>query len=203
MHENEENASNKLFKIAELQDGYFTTKQAKESGFIDENYRYHLKTGNWIRVFRGIYRLVKYPQSENEQYLLWYLWSMNQKQEPQGVYSHQTALSIYGLSDVSPSKLHMTVPPHFRRMSAIPKILVLHKEKLPIHDINYMQGFAVTKPMRTILDLSKKELIARDHLSQAIKEGLQRGLIPIQDLTAAMQPNKVQTWLKEIIQKII
>jgi predicted transcriptional regulator of viral defense system len=42
------------------------------------------------------------------------------------VYSHHTALSLYDLSDLNPSKLHMTVPMDFRRNSEIPGILVLH-----------------------------------------------------------------------------
>ncbi len=196
-----ESASERLFRIAELQDGYFTAKQAKKSGFLDVNYKYHVTAGNWIRIFRGIYRLAKYPQSENEQYILWHLWSMNRKQIPQGVYSHQTALSIYDLSDISPSKLHMTVPPNFRREGVIPKILIFHKEKLSIKDIKYMQGFAVTKPMKTILDLSKKELISRDHLSQGLREGIQKGLISKEDIDAAIRSDEVATWLKEVINK--
>jgi len=43
-----------------------------------------------------------------------------------GAYSHDTALSLHELSDMMPSKLHMTVPREFRRNSKIPEILVIH-----------------------------------------------------------------------------
>ena len=59
----------------------------------------------------------------------------------EGVYSHQTALSLYDLSDLNPAKLHMTVPTHFRRSSEIPAILVLHHADLPDEDIQTAQGF--------------------------------------------------------------
>ena len=100
----------KLFQIAALQGGYFTALQAKEAGFRDANHRYHVKAGNWIREWRGIYRLARYPLQENSQYSLWGIWSCNRKGVPQGTYSHETALALYELSDVMPEKL-MPVPP--------------------------------------------------------------------------------------------
>jgi predicted transcriptional regulator of viral defense system len=42
------------------------------------------------------------------------------------VYSHQTALSLFDLSDLMPSRLHMTVPPGFRRSAPIPGAIILH-----------------------------------------------------------------------------
>jgi hypothetical protein len=68
------------------------------------------------------------------------------------VYSHQTALSIHELSDVNPSKLHMTVPSKFRRSAQIPKSLVLHRAMLDKKDVEHRQGFAVTRPLRAIAE---------------------------------------------------
>ena len=59
--------------------------------------------------------------------MLWYLWSRNRREVPEGIYSHETALSLHELSDVMPSKLHMTVPKDFRRNSMIPEVLILHR----------------------------------------------------------------------------
>jgi predicted transcriptional regulator of viral defense system len=91
--------------------------------------------GNWIREQRGIYRLARFPQGDQIQLVLWHLWSQNRAGEPQGVYSHQTALGIYEFSDVMPAKLHLTVPPTFRRNAAIPKVLVLHRAGLKASDV--------------------------------------------------------------------
>jgi hypothetical protein len=49
---------------------------------------------------------------------------LNRNEEVEGVYSRHTALSLCDLSDLNPSKLHMTVPMDFRRTSDIPGILV-------------------------------------------------------------------------------
>ncbi len=69
------------------------------------------------------------------------------------MYSHQTARALYDQSDLNPSKLHMTVPRDFRPSSDIPGILKLHYADLPECDVKPAQGYKVTPPLRTILDL--------------------------------------------------
>jgi hypothetical protein len=95
----------------------------------------------------------------------------------EGVYSHQTALSLYELSDLNPARLHMTVPSHFRRNSEIPAILVLHYAELPAEDIQTAQGFKYTRPLRTIIDLIETDTVERTFLRQALRQALHRGLI--------------------------
>lgn len=127
--------NDQLFAIAEGQDGYFTMAEALEAGFARSTHSYHVKAGNWIREHRGIYRLKRYPMSGAGQQVLWSLWSRDRSGVPQGVYSHETALSLRDLSDVNPAKLHMTVPPEFRRNSVSPAVLVLHKGTLSPADV--------------------------------------------------------------------
>lgn len=78
----------RLYQIASEQDGYFTTKQAIKAGYDTNIHPYHVKTGNWIREHRGIYRLANYPIEERPDLMQWYLWSRNRNEEPQGIYSH-------------------------------------------------------------------------------------------------------------------
>jgi predicted transcriptional regulator of viral defense system len=108
-------AHDQLFAIAESQDGYFTMAQALEAGFARSTHSCHVKAGNWLREHRGIYRLRQYPRTDHGHLVLWSLWSRDRHGVPQGVYSHATALALRDLSDANPSKLHMTVPPAFRR----------------------------------------------------------------------------------------
>ena len=163
--------------MAEGQQGFFTTKQAKAAGFAENTHPYHVQAGNWIREHRGIYRLASFPRGERPDLMLWSLWSRNRGEAGQGVYSHQTALSLYDLSDVMPAKLHMTVPKDFRRNSEIPRVLVLHFASLPQSDIGAVHGVRVTKPMRTILDLLEGGDVPVAILRQALREGLRQGLI--------------------------
>src|ERR1700738_5085010 len=170
-------AVKRLYEIAEGQQCYFTTKQAKAAGFAENTHPYHVQAGNWIREHRGIYRLASFPRGERPDLMLWSLWSRNRQEIAQGVYSHQTALSLHDLSDVMPAKLHMTVPRSFRRNSEIPRVLVLHFADLPQSEIGTAEGARVTKPMRTILDLLEGGEVPPAILRQALREGLRRGLI--------------------------
>ena len=175
-------AAKRLYEIAESQQGYFTTKQAKTAGYLEETHVYHVKVGNWIRERRGIYRLAQFPPSERPDLVLWHLWSRNREDVPQGVFSHQTALGIYELSDVNPSALHMTVPKGFRRSVPIPKALVLHIADLPDSAVESMQGFRVTKPLRTIMDCLEDGSLSTDLVSQAFDEAMTKGLISKRDV---------------------
>jgi len=193
---------NHLFAIAESQDGYFTMAQALEAGFARSTHSYHVKKGNWLREHRGIYRLRKYPQTEVGQLVLWSLWSRDRKGEPQGVYSHTTALALRDLSDANPSKLHMTVPPGFRRSSETPAILELHKSKLEPHDVIRDRGYAVTTAMRAILDSARSGNADIDMLEQALGEGLRRGLVTRAEIRQAKARADVAPELRQILTKL-
>ena len=91
--------------------------------------------------------------------------------------SHQTALALYDLSDINPAKLHMTLPKRFRRNSAIPKALVLHKADLAPADSEDIFGVRATTPLRTVSDLIAEGKTDRTILKQAITEALARGLV--------------------------
>jgi hypothetical protein len=178
-------ASRRLYEIAEAQQGFFTTKQAKAAGFAENTHPYHLQVGNWVREHRGIYRLAQFPAADRPDLVLWSLWSRNRNQKTQGVYSHQTALSLHGLSDLNPSKLHMTVPTRFRRNSEIPGILVLHYADLPANNVETAPGFKFTRPLRTVLDLVETDSVERSLIRQALRQALRRGLITRQEIRNA------------------
>jgi predicted transcriptional regulator of viral defense system len=171
-----------LYRIAESQCGLFTTKQAKAVGYTENNFPHYIRTGSWIREHRGIYRLSRFPESVNSQLVLWSLWSRNRAEIPQAVYSHETALRIHDLSDIMPARLHITVPMAFRRNSDIPAVLVLHRADLHSDDIESMQGFQVARPLRTLVDLIEAQTVSRDFIEQAVKQGLEIGLITRRDI---------------------
>ena len=190
-----------LFECAEGQQGYFTAKQAANSGYQPGSQAHHVKSGNWVRVERGIYRLARFPQSNEEQLVIYHLWSRNRAGTPEGVYSHQTALSIHELSDVYPAKLHLTVPTRFRRNAKTPKILVLHRADLEEKDIEERHGFSVTRPIRAIADLAAAESVSHDIIEQVLAEGRQRGLITARDISELREQGQIPQWLDELLRK--
>ncbi|MBI4223957.1 MAG: hypothetical protein HY609_03405 [Deltaproteobacteria bacterium] len=167
----------RLYQIAESQLGYFTAKQAISAGYLAKNHAYHIKRGHWIREHRSIYRLANFPHTDEGEMVLWSLWSRNRDDVPQGIYSHETALSIFDVSDAMPSKLHMTVPPKFRKSATVPPVIVLHRAKLKPENIQKKNGYSVTTPFRTILDLVADKSTSDDIVDQAIKEFRTRGLL--------------------------
>lgn len=190
-----------LFTIAESQDGYFTMAQALEAGFARSTHSYHVKEGNWLREHRGIYRLRQYPQTENGHLVLWSLWSKDRLGEPQGVYSHTTALALRDLSDANPSKLHMTVPPGFRRNSETPAVLVLHKSALEPGEVIRERGYAITTAMRAILDSASSGDADLDILEQAVGQGLRRGIITRAEIKQAKNTLDALPELRRILEK--
>lgn len=195
-------AAKRLYGIAEGQQGFFTTKQAKAAGFAESTHPYHVQVGNWIREHRGIYRLANFPQGERPDLMLWSLWSRNRAEAVQGVYSHQTALSLHDLSDMMPAKLHMIVPMSFRRNSEIPRILVLHYSDLQEGDIEIVHGVRVTRPMRTILDLLAEGEVPLATLRQGLREGLRQGLIRRSEIVEARRhlgdSKQVRVFLRKV-----
>src|SRR5713101_6400593 len=104
-----------LFAIALAQGGYFTAKQAKQAGYDYPHLDYHIAAGNFVRVNHGLYRFAGLPPSEHDDPVHLSLWSRNRADEPKAVVSHETALALHDLGEVLPTKIHLTVPPGFRK----------------------------------------------------------------------------------------
>ena len=167
-----------LYQVALEQQGLFTTQQARRAGFDDRNHRHYVERGYWEREIRGVYRLKQFPYEDSSEYTLWSLWSCNRSGEPQGVFSHETALAIYDLTDLNPSKITMTVPPTFRRNSQIPKILTLRRGNLEPDDWQMIDSYRVTTPVRTLCDVILSDHIPDEFIHQAVKESIKSGLCP-------------------------
>ncbi len=201
MAQSHREAARRLFEFAEQQQGFFTTKQAKAAGFAENTHPYHVQVGNWIREHRGIYRLALFPAADRPDLVLWALWSRNRNEEVEGVYSHQTALNLYALSDLSPAKLHMTVSADFRRSSDIPGILVLHYAHVANSDLQTAQGFKFTRPLRTILDLIEARTVEQRFIRQALRQAVDRGLITRQQIRNAKLGGPAGKLVEEVLRQ--
>ena len=167
----------KLFRVAAAQGGYFTSRQARLAGFRDSNHIFHLRSGNWIREWRGIYRLARYPLREDAQYSLWGVWTSSRQGGPLGAYSHETALSLFGLSDIQPARLHMTVPRGYRRHGKIPEVLCLHHAAVEAKECEERNGYRVIRPFRTFIDLVRGRAVSPEFFRQAVRQALDRGYL--------------------------
>ena len=188
-----------LFEIAELQQGYFTAKQANFAGFSYRMHTYYRQNGEWLEIDRGVFRLAQFPNSPDEDYVKWSLWSRDRKGRIQAVVSHESALSIHDLGDVMPSKIHFSVPPGFRKKA--PKGCVIHKGRVSAEEKEQKEGFSVTNPLRTILDSAEGNL-SMDYLRQAIYEACDQGMIRVIDIVSAEMTNKARKKIMMILKNI-
>ena len=199
----------RLLQIAEIQQGYFTSRQAVECGFSRANFHRKLRSGKWCKEeIWGVYRLANYPSTSRPELALWTLWSADRQGNPQGIWSHETALDIHGLSDVAPAKLHMSVPRSFRKSTEIPNNLCLHfVDEIPQSDIEIRQGYRITTPLRTLADvvqegMTQHEQIELAILDLAIQKSLIKGLATIQEMEQLLKFTESQV-MREVIAKAI
>lgn len=164
-----------LFTIAEGQAGYFTTAQAGEAGYSRQLVAHHAAAGNFKRVSQGVYRMARYPGTPREDlYIAWL------RAGPDAVVSHDSALDVYGLSDVMPSEIHLTLP---RTSSRRRTGIRMHTTSLDPAEVTSRDGLPITTVARTIVDVIRAGTSA-EHVGQAIDEALTRGMVTEKELQA-------------------
>jgi predicted transcriptional regulator of viral defense system len=162
-----------LFEVASGQEGLFTTVQAADAGYSPQLLQKHLQAGRIQRVRRGVYRLVHFPPGDHEELAAVWLWSARA-----GVFSHETALFLHGLSDVLPARVHLTLPASWRaRRLRVPRGVVLHHADVPKDERSWVGPVPVTAPRRTLADCIAAG-VAPDLVEQAIEQAATRGVVP-------------------------
>lgn len=168
----------RLYDLASGQEGYFTTGDAATAGFSSQLLLKHINARRVTRARRGVYRLVHFPAGEHEELVIAWLWS-----EKHGVFSHQTALALHGLSDVLPAKAHLSLPSawHSRRLRVPPDVIIHHGD-VPKRARAWFGAVPATSPRQTLNDCAHAKL-APDLLRQAAREAVNRGLVTKDELT--------------------
>lgn len=161
-----------LLWAASGQHGYFTSGQARDCGFSRSLLSHQAKSGRYIRVRRGLYRLRDYPSFHREEVVSAWL----TLGKGSAVVSHESALDLLELSDVIPRAVHLTVPRARRNLPDIPGVKV-HTTTRPFStlDVVTRDGLRVTSASRTILDAAEWGT-APEQIEMAIKQAIARGL---------------------------
>jgi predicted transcriptional regulator of viral defense system len=162
-----------LYTFAEGQAGYFTAAQGQDIGFSWERLSSNVKSGKFKRVKHGVYRLVHFPGSPFEDLFIAML-----RTGPLSAISHESALSVYGLSDILPARVHVIIP---RTASRRRKGIKLHTNRLNDDEITIYNGLRITTVARTIADVAIYGH-AEEQIRQAIQEALERGLTTQEEL---------------------
>lgn len=165
-----------LEALAFAQGGYFNRRDAAEHGIGRDLLYYHVGSGRFERMLPGVYRYRMALATERSELFLPWVWS-----DYRGVLSHETALDLYGLSDVMPSRIHLTVPPNFVRSAPG---YVLHRARLEPDEVTEYEGLPVTAPARTIVDAAAAGT-GPEQIELAVRQALARGLTTAGQLRSA------------------
>ncbi|MFP5503847.1 MAG: hypothetical protein ACLGIN_15255 [Candidatus Sericytochromatia bacterium] len=160
-----------LYETAAAQAGYFTLGDAIAAGFSAPLLQYHCG-GRIERAGRGIFRLRHYPVMEQEDLVPIWLWAGKA-----GVFSHETALQLHGLSDVLPAHHYLTVPASWRRRRLrVPPGVTLAFRDYEQGEVEWHGPVPVTSPLRTLLD-SLEAHVLPDLWEAALHQAVERGLV--------------------------
>jgi predicted transcriptional regulator of viral defense system len=167
---------NELYVLAEEHDGLLTSKEARALGIRDSVLVRLMQRGRLERMSRGVYRIAHYPTDRLAQYREAVLWAQASHHGPERIaLSHETALVLYGISDVNPSRVHLTVPTSARLRREHPEWIMIHRADLTEQEISQHEGMSVTTVERSVMDVlstTHRTDIARQAISDALREGL-------------------------------
>jgi predicted transcriptional regulator of viral defense system len=172
-----------LYEIAEGQCGFFTAAQARAAGLHQVRLVQLAKQGDIARETRGVYRVTRFPVTQFGHYMAAVLWPQVRRPDVVGVVSHQTALSIHGLSDVNPARIHLTLPTAVRLRRQVPKVLVIHYADLAPNDVERVEGVPVTTPARSIRDAHASHL-GSEIVGTSIAHGRRSGALGLAEADA-------------------
>jgi len=204
MHDNDGDNGSKpsharLFELASEQGGYFTAAQARALGFSKALLAHHAKSGRFLRVHQGLYRLREYPSSPREDVVA--AWLVTGREV--AVVSHDSALDILGLSDVVPEVVHLTVPRVRRYRSASPGVAIhTTTRRLGKSDVVVRDGIRVTAPARSIIDAAQAGT-APEQIMAAVSQALDRGMATESKLlgVAKTRGGRVERLVRQVIEE--
>ena len=159
-------ARDELWEIAESQHGFVTALQAAEASVSTQAVQMLVHRGTLQRVAHGVYRFPKYPVGEHDQKMLAVLWT----RVPEAALSHESALDAYGISDINPNRIHVTVGKRRRFRRAGGEDYVIHYEDLDARQIGWWNEIpTVTAPTAIA------QCIAAGTPTYLVRQAIERG----------------------------
>ncbi len=126
----------RLREVALDQHGFVTTAQALNEGVSHAELSTMVARDRLERVAHGVYRVPQVAETEFDQYQLAVLWTGARE----ACLSHYTALAAWEISDITPDRIHLTVPRHRRIRRHGGERYVIHPEDLDPRQQTWWQG---------------------------------------------------------------
>ena len=145
-----------LFRVGEARNGWFRTADATEAGVPRQQLARYVENGVLRRSAHGVYRFRDFPAKPFEDVVEACLWA-----GADAVASHDTALAVYGIGEVTPPVTHITVT---RRLRKRRDRVIVHVRPLVPKEVTVRNGVPLTTAERTLRD------VAADHPAQVVRE---------------------------------
>jgi predicted transcriptional regulator of viral defense system len=155
-----------LREIAIDQYGFVTTGQALEVGVPHSQLSKMVSRQRLEHVAHGVYRVPLTPYSEYTRYMQALLWTG----VPEAALSHETALDIYGVSDINPTQIHVTVARSRRIRRAGGQGYVVHYENLSPEQVTWFEGMRIVA-LPVVIEQCIRSHVPRYLIRQAIERG--------------------------------
>ena len=164
-----------LLAAAAAQHGYFTTEQAAAHGISRRALTWRAQQGSAQRIRYGLYRLPHWPADPSDE-----LHAL-QAVVPFGTFSHDTALTLLGLTDIIPSTIHFTIP-ETSRLRPRPGVTLHRSRHGAMTERTFRDGLWVSTARRALLDAAR-EGADPDQLASAARDARERAMLTPADLT--------------------
>ncbi|WAH95678.1 type IV toxin-antitoxin system AbiEi family antitoxin domain-containing protein [Arthrobacter sp. MMS18-M83] len=161
-----------LWETAVDQYGYVTTRDAQALGIPVVELAKLSHRGQLTRVAHGTYRFDRLPPTDRDEYALAVLWPGVEG----AALAHDTALAVYELCDINPSKIHVVVPKGKRIRRSGGSKYVIHHEDLTEGQLGWWEGIRTVTPLIAIAQGIRSGVPA-ELIEQAIKAAEARGFI--------------------------
>lgn len=162
----------KLAELASDQYGYVTQSDARELDIERSALVKMAHRGAIEHVSYGLYRVKLFPRTQFDPYMEAVLWPAGVR----GVISHASALVLYELSNVNPSKIHMCVPSSHRPRRAIPREYEVHRENLDPDEVSKYEGIPIVTAEKAIVQAHSAAL-GPELVGQAIDAAYSSGML--------------------------
>ena len=164
-----------LREVAAEQGGLFTARAAQEAGVPRILVVQLARRGRLTRVAQGLYRFPTWPSTDLQQYHEAVLWPHVHRDLEYALVSHDSALELYGLTQLNPGVVHVTLPPKTRISRKLPSWLRLHFAHIAPTDRTWERGVPIVSVARAIEDIAPAHGI--DIVHRAVSEARQKRLL--------------------------
>ncbi|MGL5859296.1 MAG: type IV toxin-antitoxin system AbiEi family antitoxin domain-containing protein [Angustibacter sp.] len=176
-----------LWDLATGQHGFVTAQQASAAGIDKHALQMLVHRGTLDRAAHGVYRFPRYPVGEHDRLMLAVLWT----RVPEAALSHESALDVYGISDVNPNRIHLTVGKQRRFRRAGGQGYMVHFEDLGAAQVGWWQEIPTVTPA-TALEQCIADGTPTYLLRQAVERGHAQGYLKTAERDALAQQMQVR-----------